>query len=87
MPDTDPVERPTRLEELDRLRGMLWLSILEAPSDKRAPLAARLESVLTQIEALTPAVKTGDSIDEIAARRAARGGATSRLGHTAGSAS
>ena len=76
---------PTRLDDLKRLREVLWESIEEAPHDKRAPLVARLESVIQQIEALAPSTtKAGDPIDEVAARRAARGGATSRLGHSAG---
>ena len=76
---------PSRLDELEKLREVLWVSITAADPDKRAPLAARLESVLKQIEDLTPSEKVGDPIDEIAARRSARGGATSRLGRTAGS--
>lgn len=68
----------TRLEDLQALRELLWSSLHAADADKRAPLAARLESVVEQIEQLTPAVEVGDSIDEIAARRAARGGATAR---------
>lgn len=74
----------SRLEDLERLREVLWESISSADPDKRAPLAARLESVVKQIEELTPAEKAGDPIDEIAARRASRGGATSRLGEAAG---
>ena len=77
---------PGRREDLLRLRDVLWESIELASFDKRAPLAARLESVLKQIEDLTPKVRVGDPIDEVAARRAARGGATSRLGHAAGGA-
>jgi hypothetical protein len=76
---------PTRLDDLKRLREVLWESIELAPHDKRAALAARLESVIEQIEKLTPTTKAGDPIDEVSARRAARGGATSRLGHASGS--
>lgn len=76
---------PSRLEDLERLRGVLWVSILQADPEKRAPLVARMESVIQQIDDLTPSEKAGDPIDEIAARRSARGGATSRLGRTAGS--
>lgn len=71
----------SRLDELEQLRGLLWESIREAPADKRAPLAARLESVLEQIESLSPAGKVGDPVDEVAKRRAAR-----RSGATAGAA-
>ena len=48
----------------------------------RAAFYARLESVLKLINAAAPAdtEKGGDPIDEIAARRTARGGATARLG-------
>lgn len=79
-----PSEEPSRLDDLKRLRTVLWDSLAEAPADKRAPLVARLESVLAQIEALAPAQKAGDPVDEVAARRAARGGATSRLGQAQG---
>ena len=54
----------------------------ESMRDKAA-FYARLESVLKLIDTATPEEeKAGDPIDEIAARRTARGGATSRLGHT-----
>ena len=69
-----------RMDDLVRLRALLWESIESATPDKRAPLAARLESVIEQIEKLTPDAKAGDPLDEIAARRAARGGATARAG-------
>lgn len=73
-----------RLDDLEAMRELLWESLQEAPADKRAPLFARLESVVEQIETLTPTESVGDPIDEISARRAARGGATSRLGHAQG---
>jgi hypothetical protein len=76
----------TRLDDLKRLRDVLWDSIESADPDRRAPLVARMESVLKQIEQLAPQAKAGDPVDEVAARRAARGGATSRLGHASGSA-
>lgn len=63
----------TRLEDLERLREVLWESIAQADPEKRAPLAARLESVVEQIEKLSPQAKAGDPVDEIAKRRAARG--------------
>jgi len=66
----------TRLEDLERLRGVLWESIETADPEKRAPLAARLESVIEQIEKLTPQAKAGDPVDEIAKRRTARGAGT-----------
>lgn len=75
----------TRLEDLRAMRELLWESVKQADPDKRAPLFARLESVIEQIEKLSPSAKAGDPLDEIAARRAARGGATSRLGQADGS--
>lgn len=53
----------------------------------RAALYSRLESILTKIDAASTKKaaddKPNDPIDELAARRAARGGATSRLGQAA----
>jgi hypothetical protein len=63
----------TRLEDLTDLRALLWDSLRAADPEKRAPLAARLESVVEQIEKLTPSAKAGDPVDEIAKRRTARG--------------
>ena len=63
----------TRLDDLKAMRELLWSSLNEADPDKRAPLFARLESVIEQIESLSPNEKAGDPVDEIAKRRAARG--------------
>lgn len=63
----------TRLEDLTTMRDLLWESVRQADPEKRAPLFARLESVIEQIEQLSPQAKAGDPIDEIAKRRAARG--------------
>jgi hypothetical protein len=71
----DPFDR---LAELRELYAIARDSIAEAAPDRRAPLIARAESLAAQIEALSPTEKAGDPIDEIAARRAARGGATAR---------
>ena len=71
-----------RLAELRELYEIARRSIDAADPEKRAPLIARAESIAKQIAELAPTEQAGDSIDEIAARRAARGGATSRLGHT-----
>ena len=61
------------------------LGICESMRDRSA-LYARLESTLKLIKTETPeSVKVGDPVDEITARRTARGGATSRLGHSQGS--
>lgn len=62
-----------RLDDLQAMRELLWTSLNEADPDKRAPLFARLESVIEQIDALSPNEKAGDPVDEIAKRRAARG--------------
>lgn len=62
-----------RLDDLTAMRDLLWDSLHAADADKRAPLFARLESVIEQIEKLSPAEKAGDPIDEIAKRRATRG--------------
>ena len=66
-----------RLDDLKAMRELLWTSLNEADPDKRAPLFARLESVIGQIESLSPNVKAGDPVDEIAKRRAARGAGSS----------
>ena len=41
-----------RLEELEDLRVVLWESIKETPHEKRAPLAAQLRGVLSEISEL-----------------------------------
>ncbi|MFD6178099.1 MULTISPECIES: hypothetical protein [unclassified Isoptericola] len=74
------------------LRGVLegiQRSIDKAPPEKRAPLYGQLLACEARIAALPSADgsqsqgKAGDPVDEIAARRAARGGAVARLGHAA----
>lgn len=67
-----------RLAELRELYDIARESIVAADPEKRAPLIARAESLAQQIEALSPSGKAGDPLDEIAQRRAARGGATAR---------
>ena len=62
----------SRLDDLLEMRSLLWDSLDEADPEKRAPLFARLESVIEQIEKLSPVAKVGDPVDEIAKRRAAR---------------
>ena len=69
---------PTRLADLQAMRELLWDSVMQADPDKRAPLFARLESVIEQIERLSPQAKAGDPIDEIAKRRAARGAGSAK---------
>lgn len=67
---------PSRLDDLQDMRELLWESVRSADPDKRAPLFARLESVIAQIDSLAPEAKAGDPVDEIAKRRAARGAGT-----------
>ena len=75
-----------RLKKLQDLEAVALDSIEAAPADKRASLIAQYRALLAEIESLQAASeKAGDPLDEIAARRAARGGATARLGRAKGS--
>lgn len=68
-----------RIDDLKAARDLMWDSISEADADKRAPLMNQwraLEATIAELESKTE--KAGDPIDEIAARRAARGGSTAR---------
>lgn len=57
----------------------------EAKGPARAPLAAQIRAVSADLAALAvDEGKAGDPVDELAARRAARGGATARLGRAQG---
>lgn len=67
------------------MRELLWESVEAADPEKRAPLVARLESVVQQIEQLSPQEKAGDPVDEIARRRAARGAGSATSKRRAGS--
>lgn len=68
-----------RLESLRSLAAVLWDSLAEADADKRAPLAAQYRATLAEVETLErEAGKVADPVDEISARRVARGGATAR---------
>lgn len=68
-----------RLESLRSLAALLWESLGVCPEDKRAPLAAQFRATLAELDQLErEAGKVADPVDEIAARRAARGGATAR---------
>ena len=68
-----------RIDDLRGLRDLLWASLAEADPDKRASLAAQYRGTLAEIDELTKAEgEQRDGIDEIAARRAARGGSTAR---------
>lgn len=74
----------SRLTDLERLRDLLWDSLSEADPEKRASLAAQYRGTLAEIEALSKdAGKAGDPLDEIAARRSARGVATAGKGRSA----
>lgn len=42
----------SRLDDLEELRSLLWESISETPPDKRAPLAAQLRGVISEISEL-----------------------------------
>jgi len=65
-----------RLDDLVTLRGQLADWMIEAPADRRAALVAQYRATLAEIDELTPKEAVGDSIDEIAQRRAARRSAT-----------
>lgn len=77
-----------RLTELEAAKDLIWSSMLEVNPDypeKRAALMAQWRALEADVAKLQAEVgKAGDPVDEIAARRTARGGATSRLGRAAG---
>ena len=66
-----------RIDDLTALREQLQVWLREAPVDRVAALVAQYRATLQEIDELTPKESTGDSIDEIAARRAARRSGTS----------
>lgn len=81
------MSHPDRLAELKTMKSLVEASIHAADADKRAPLVNQWRALEAQIATLTAdEKKAGDPVDEIAARRAARGGATSRLGQAEGRA-
>lgn len=70
-----------RIDDLREKRDFMWESMREADPDKRGPLMNQwraLDATIADLESQKQ--KAGDPIDEIAARRAARGGATARAG-------
>lgn len=74
----------SRLDELRASKALMWESLQMTIPEKRAPLMAQwraLEKEIAELSADTG--KAGDPIDEIAARRTARGGATARIGKAA----
>lgn len=62
----------SRLDDLTRLRADLLEWLEEAPADRKAALVAQFRATLAEIDELSPKEAVGDSIDEIAQRRAAR---------------
>ena len=74
-----------RIDDLREKRDFMWESLQVADADKRAPLMNQwraLDSTIAELESKSE--KAGDPLDEIAARRSARGGSTARLGQTGG---
>lgn len=63
-----------RLDALSTLRDDITGWLQDCPLDRKAALVAQYRATLAEIDELTPEqAKVGDPIDEIAARRAARG--------------
>lgn len=79
-----------RQQELEWLAGVLKASIEDAPPDRRGPLASQFRATLAELNALTEQSRkketVNDPFDELAARRAARGGASARPRPTRGRA-
>lgn len=73
-----------RLDALCDLRDLLASQLVNCESSRDiAALTARFQSVLSEIESLNKETgKAADPVDEIAARRSARGGSTARPGRT-----
>jgi hypothetical protein len=61
-----------RVEDLAELREQLKVWMDDAPVDRKAALVAQYRATLAEIDELSPKKESGDTIDEIAARRAAR---------------
>ena len=79
-----------RQQELEWLAGVLKASIEDAPPDRRGPLASQFRATLAELNALTEQARkketVNDPFDELAARRAARGGTSARHRPTRGRA-
>lgn len=82
----ESAETGDQLKALRSLRDILAREIDACDSLRDlASLSARFESVVAKIAGLAAdSEKKGDPIDEIAARRTARGGATARTNRTEG---
>lgn len=74
-----------RLKALQDLREIIATQLVACDSARDvAALTARFQSVLLEIETMTKeSGKAADPVDEISARRAARGGSTARAGRAA----
>lgn len=73
MPLSESAPSGDRLATLHDLRDLLARQIEGCESLRDlAALSGRLQSVLAEIDELTPKEASGDGIDEIAKRRAAR---------------
>ena len=68
----------SRLDDLKQLRTDLLEWLEEAPADRKAALVGQYRATLAEIDELSPKEAAGDSIDEIAARRAARRSSASK---------
>jgi hypothetical protein len=79
-----------RQQELEWLAGVLKASIEDAPPDRRGPLASQFRATLAELNAITEQARkketVNDPFDELAARRAARGGTSARPRPTRGRA-
>lgn len=79
-----------RQQELEWLAGVLKASIEDTPPDRRGPLASQFRATLAELNALTEQARkketVNDPFDELAARRAARGGTSARPRPTRGRA-
>lgn len=63
-----------RMAKLLDLEAIAWSSVVETDPARRAPLIAQHRAILAEIAELSKDLTgTGDPVDEIAKRRAARG--------------
>ena len=77
----------SRTDDLLAAKELMWESIEAASPAARAPLMAQWRALEKDLADMTEGeTKPSDPIDEISARRAARGGATARKGRAQGGA-